>query len=138
MPTIAKPSVQSLLIQMRFEDQALSTGTAFLVKAPSDRICLITNRHNVTGRRQDNDQPFSPTGGIPNNMTVLQNQKGKLGSWIPKSEPLYDDGVPRWAEHPTLGSKADFVALPLTDTNDIEVFAYDPTDPGSWLDRQIQ
>ena len=35
MGTIAKPSVQSLLIEMQFNGQPLSTGTAFIVNTPT-------------------------------------------------------------------------------------------------------
>ncbi len=38
--------------------------------------------------------------------------------------------VPRWTEHPTLGPKADFVALRLTQLADVELLPYDPSKPG--------
>jgi hypothetical protein len=129
MANIAQPSVQSLLIEMQFNGQPLSTGTAFVVatvKGPH----LVTNRHNVTGRRQDTNAPLSPTGGIPNEIVVVHNRKGFLGQWVLKKEPLYAGDKPLWKEHPTLGAQADFVALPLSDLTDVEVFPYDPTNPG--------
>jgi len=129
MPQIAQPSVQSLLIEMQFNGQPLSTGTAFIVQAPSGPH-LITNRHNVTGRRQDNGAPLSPTGGIPNHIAVVHNRNGNLGQWIPRVEPLYVGDNPRWREHPTLGPNADFVALPLTQLNDVGLYPYDTANTG--------
>src|SRR6266481_3638672 len=114
MGTIAKPSVQSLLIEMQFNGQALSTGTAFVVNTPTKGPHLVTNRHNVTGRHQDSDQPLSKTSGVPSDMLVVHNRKGHLAQWVPRKEALYVGSTPRWVEHPTLGAKADFVALQLT------------------------
>lgn len=131
MPSIEQPSVQSLLIRMRFNDQQLSTGTAFVVMGRTGRWHLITNRHNVTGRHQDTGAPLSSTGGIPNNIVIVHNRLARLGEWIEKTEDLHDqDGSPRWIEHPTLGARADFVALPLTQTQGVSFFPYDPGNPG--------
>jgi hypothetical protein len=129
MAHIAKPSFQSLLIKMQFNGQALSTGTAFVVQT-AKWPHLVTNRHNVTGRHQDTNAPLSPTSGVPNEIVIVQNRKGFLGQWVLKKEPLYVGEVPRWREHPTLGAQADFVALPLSDMVDVEIYPYDPANPG--------
>lgn len=130
MPGIALPSVQSLLIQMQFNDQSLSTGTAFIVSSAKGPL-LITNRHNVTGRRQDNDEPLSKTGGIPNNIVIIHNVKGKLGTWSGVVEPILDaNHNPLWKEHPRYGKNADFVALPLTNTLNVELYPYDLNNTG--------
>ena len=129
MQQIAQPSVQSLLIQMQFNGQPLSTGTAFVAIAPSGAV-LITNRHNVTGRDQNTDELLSLTGGIPNEIQVIHNRKGQLGSWVSRVEPLFDGLVPRWREHPTLGAKADFVALRLTQLLDVECYPHDVANIG--------
>src|SRR4051812_15169114 len=126
---IAKPSVQSLLIQLGYGDQVLSSGTGFIVESTKGPL-LITNRHNVTGRRQDNNQPLSPTGGVPDRINIVHNVKGKLGAWIGRIEQLYSGTAPRWIEHPFLGAKADFVALPLTNLTDVELYPYDLANPG--------
>lgn len=129
MPGIAKPSVQSLLIQLQFNGQPLSTGTAF-VTVPASGPVLVTNRHNVTGRHQETGQPLSPTGGLPNEIVIVHNRKGHLGQWLPRVEPLFDGDTPRWKEHPKLGPKADFVALRLTQLDDVELYPYDTSDVG--------
>jgi hypothetical protein len=126
---LARPSAQSLFIQMQFNGQVLSSGTAFLVAGRTGPI-LITNRHNVTGRHQETGQPLSKTGGVPNELLILHNQRGQLGRWLARVEPLYADDVPLWVEHPALKERADFVALPLTAVDDVEVYPYDPANPG--------
>lgn len=127
--TIAIPSVRSLLIEMRVGNQPLGTGTAFVVDAPAGPV-LLTNRHNVTGRRQDNGQPLSPTGGVPDSVRIVHNRAGRLGDWVTRDEALYSGYTPRWREHPSLGANADFVALPLTEIGDVELYTYDVVNPG--------
>lgn len=128
--TISQPSVQSLIIRMRFGTQDLSTGTAFVVNGLYGPL-LITNRHNLTGCHQDTGKPLSKMGGIPDNIIVLHNQARRLGCWVERCEPLFSpDGNPLWHEHPTIGAAADIVALPLTDVGDVEVFPYNPFNPG--------
>ncbi len=117
---------------MRFNGQALSTGTAFVCPSGVGPV-LLTNRHNATGRDQNTDQPLSKTGGVPNEIVVIHNKKGAPGQWIGRVEPLLRNGSPLWREHPTLGAKADFVALPLTELQDVEVLPYDPSNPGTNL-----
>ena len=126
---IAEPSVMSLFLEMKFNGTSLATGTGFITSSPKGPV-LVTNRHNVTGRRQDNSQPLSPTGGVPNELTIIHNAEGQLGAWRSRREPLYDADKPRWIEHPTLAQGADMVALPLTQLDDVALYPYDPSHPG--------
>ena len=132
MPSIhlAQPSVMSLFIQMRTSGQPLASGTAFVAMSNGGPV-LITNRHNVTGRHQETDQPLSRTGGVPDDLMIVHNRHDRLGQWLMKVEPLYDQGGGScWIEHPILGAKADFVALPLTQLDDVQLYCYDPANPG--------
>lgn len=130
MTGIALPSVQSLLIKMRFNGQVLSTGSAFVLTSDNGPL-LVTNRHNVTGRRQDNDEPLSKTGGIPNEIEIVHNVKGKLGTWCGVIEPILDaNDNPLWKEHPVHGKNFDFVVLPLTNTNNVGIYSYDMNNTG--------
>jgi hypothetical protein len=129
MKRIALPSAQSLLVEMRVNRQALSTGTAFVALSAAGPV-LVTNRHNVTGRDQHTDKALSPTGGLPTEILVVHNHKGFLGQWLAKVEPLYVNDRPRWREHPYLGRKVDVVALPLTQLEDVELLPYDLQKPG--------
>jgi len=123
---IAQPSIQSLLIQMQFRETPISTGTAFVMQAPRCPV-LITNRHNVTGCHPDTGQPLSSTGVVPDSIVIIHNRKDNLGEWVKRTEPLYEGKTPRWKEHPTIGKEVDFVALPLTQLDDVELYPYDVT-----------
>lgn len=120
---IQEPSLKSLLLLIAFNGTKLGIGTGFVMETASGHV-LITNRHNVTGRHQETNQPISKTGGIPNEIYINHNKRDELGTWIPKKELLYRDEQPLWIEHPILGAKADFVALPLTDFNDVDFYPY--------------
>jgi Trypsin-like peptidase domain len=122
--SIALPSVQSLLIEMFFGAQPLSTGTGFVCNSAKGPV-LVTNWHNLAGRNPLTKQPLSPTAAIPDQINIVHNQAGQLGAWHVKSEPLFANGSPRWIEHPTLGDKADFVALPLTNLGGVQLYPYD-------------
>jgi hypothetical protein len=124
MTTIALPSVQSLLIELVFANQPLATGTAFVCDSKKGPV-LITNWHNVSGRNPQTKQPLSSTAAIPDSLRIVHNRAGKLGEWLLKTESLLANGKPRWIEHPSLGDKADFVALPLSDLADVQLYPYD-------------
>lgn len=129
MPEISIQSVQSLFIEMYFNQTPLSSGTGFIVSSPGG-LLLLTNRHNVTGRRQDNDKPLSSTGGIPNRIRIWRNDRTNLAGWKPSIRELYnDDGGPKWREHPTLGAGADFIALPVDEPFDTQSYPYSTSTP---------
>lgn len=120
---IEKPSLQSLFLQMQYNDQPIASGTGFILESEIGPV-LITNLHNLSGRHPTTGQPLSPTGAIPDEVLILHNRAGHLGQWIPIVERLIDNGKPIWNEHPSLGPDADFVALQLTNTQDIELYPY--------------
>jgi len=91
---------------------------------------LITNWHNLAGRDPSTGQSLSKTGGVPDEVIILHNQKGELGRWIPKHEPLHEDIDPLWSQHPVHDQKVDVVALPLTDLDDVELYPYSLTQTG--------
>src|SRR5437879_4104723 len=123
---IARPSVASLFLEPRFQSQGLGTSTGFVVERNGQRF-LVTNWHVVSGRRPDTGAPLAPSGAVPDEIAILHNQAGALGSWILKMETLYDGaGSPRWQEHPAHRRQVDAVALPLNDLTDVEIYAYDP------------
>jgi len=125
MPRVARPSLASLYIEMKVRGNKLSSGTGFLV-SHQGRTFLVTNRHNLSGRRADTNEILSKaTGACPDSVTIYHNQAGKLGSWIPKDEPVIDaEEAPLWLEHRTFGRKVDVAALPLTDTFGVETTKY--------------
>ena len=69
------------------------------------------------------------TGGEPTEIAISHNKKNQLGFWVTHTEPLFDqDAKPLWREHPKYGSQADFIALPLTNVDDVEFRTYDPNE----------
>lgn len=121
---ILEPSLKSLFIEMRFEEVPLASGTGFLVRK-LDRVFLVTNRHNFTGRRQDDGACLSRHGGTPDRVVVWHNSSAFITEWISAEYKLLDEGgIRRWHEHPTLGRQADIVALELTVSSEIGVRPY--------------
>jgi hypothetical protein len=123
--TFARPSVASLYLELKFGSQLLAKATGFLVER-AGAFFLITNRHNLTGRRTDTGVPLSPTAAVPDRVAIMHNREGRVGMWLRTEEPLYDDETPRWLEHPIYGPRIDVVALRLTALNEIAAVTYDP------------
>lgn len=112
---------------MYYGDQLLSTGTAILSALnKKSRCAVITSRHNVTGRHQETGECLSKTLGIPDNIIIYFHQNGSdIGKWLTVKIPLYRrDGSPLWVEHPSLGEKADIVALNINWGNDVLCLPY--------------
>ncbi|TDL61527.1 serine protease [Rhodococcus qingshengii] len=122
----ADESFKSLFIKMYFNETELSSGTGFLVESSSGPV-LITNRHNLTGRHNETGKCMSETLAVPNRIEIYHHKKGELGTVMIKSESLYSNETPLWFEHPYLGDTVDFVALKLTEFEDIETFTYSLT-----------
>jgi hypothetical protein len=78
---------------------------------------------------EDGTRP-SPTSATPDRLGIAHNRAGRPGAWTIKFEPLFDSDHPRWIEHPVLGPRADIVALPLTELDDVDLLPYDSTNPG--------
>lgn len=122
---ISQPSVQSLYIEMVANGHTIARATAFVAQAEVGDSFLITNRHNVTGRNQETGEPLcKQTAAIPDTLRVHHNASCGLGSFVAVEVPLYIDCTPTWIEHPTLGNAADFVALRIAQTPDIELYPY--------------
>lgn len=124
MAMIARPSVASLLLEMRVRDEALATGTGFVVNH-NDRHYLITNRHNLSGRSTDTDEPLHPTAATPDSVRIVHNSDAGLGNWITRDEPVVErDGDPLWLEHPRFGRRVDVVALRLQNLDQVELYPH--------------
>lgn len=124
--TIEIETIKSLFLRMSFNGELLSTGTGFLALAPRGPV-LVTNRHNLTGRRQGTNEPMAKHGGVPNEVVVSLPFHPKEGvlTWVDCRYPLYDSDENRlWFEHPAHGSDYDFVALPLVIPSDLPVYAH--------------
>ena len=122
--TVLEPSFKSLFLSLRFNETELAAGTGFIVQSSKGPL-LITNRHNVTGRNNVTGELLSKNGGTPSEIAIWHNRKESLGQWVKLIEPLFFDDKPLWYEHPKLGIHADIVALPLTQTDNIDFYPYD-------------
>ncbi|PXX14516.1 hypothetical protein C7399_112127 [Paraburkholderia tropica] len=125
--SVTVPTMKSLYIEMCFGETILSRGTAFLAAYNKDPHCaLITNRHNVTGKHQETGEYLSKTCGTPDRIRIFfHKQPIESGQWKVITLPLYkEDGTPWWIEHPTLGQKADVVALNLKWGSDVYKMPY--------------
>jgi hypothetical protein len=115
--TIELPSAQALLLTTVFEKTRLGPATGFVVPSKVGPL-LITCRHVVTGRDNNTGTPLSASSSIPDSLIVRHNgaetDARGVDTTVETVEPLYEDGQPRWIEHPTLANRADLVALRLT------------------------
>lgn len=109
---LAAPSAFAVRLEMRYDGTSLASGTGFITTASAGPL-LITARHNLTGRHQDDGRCLSATGGVPNEVLIRHNGPEIL-TYVERLESLFAGDMPLWREHPRLREAADFVALPLT------------------------
>lgn len=121
---ISQPSIQSLFVEIKAEGCILATATAFVAQTDVGDRFLFTNRHNVTGRDQDTGELLCRHGAVPATVVIHHNARSGIGNFKHVEVPLFSSGQPLWIEHPTHGSKADFVALPIANDPEIELFPY--------------
>jgi hypothetical protein len=110
-------------MQMQFGETDLALGSAFFWKA-LDKIFLITNWHNLTGRDPDTQQPRSKTGAVPDRISFLvykrvsePNEKGGFSMEVAAVEVrLYEGDFERsrWIEHPVHHRAVDVAAIDVT------------------------
>jgi len=135
-PTVDRPSLASLFVQLSCAGQHLGTATGFLVEKGSSRF-LITNRH-VTSGRDHKDNIIDPNGRTPDQMTIWHHVAGQLGNWMAVTEDLYTpSGTPRWLEHPGHHHNVDVVALPLENTSGWDAHSYNPWNQGPKVDQGV-
>ena len=109
--TINTLSIMALYLEMFFDDMKLASGTAFFTESSKGPV-LITNRHNMTGRDQNTNQPLDKKySAIPNNIRFKV-----IGSHEPfwYAFDLYEDKEmeqPVWVEHSEFGEKVDVVGV---------------------------
>mgnify|MGYP001162076480 CR=1 FL=1 len=116
----------SLYLRMEFEGSPLGTATGFIAERDGVEY-LVTNFHVVSGRDPETGANIRPDGAWPDSIQIVHNAAVGVGHWVPKTERLYGaDGAPLWLEHPTHRARVDVIALPLTDTSGVQVYAHDP------------
>lgn len=111
---LSEPSYKSLYVEIIAQGGAvLSNATAFIAQVGGGTRFLVTNRHVVTGVHQETGKPLSKTLGIPGALRVWFSSTADRAYREKVEIPLFLDEEPAWIEHPTLGPKADVVALRL-------------------------
>jgi hypothetical protein len=114
MNTIDPFSLAAVPIFMSIDNIGLSHGTCFFYVKNGSRY-LVTNWHNLSGRKSFSGQPISETGAIPNKIGLQFHINDQLGSW---SElylfPLYSDKQqPLWLQHPRYGQDVDIAVFKI-------------------------
>ena len=107
----------SRYIRMYFNQMPLASGTCFFVMS-ADGPVLITNRHNFTGRDNITGKSLHRKCGIPDHAVVTLHGPEEVHYHIDLVDHAKPE-MPSWVEHPTLGAKADVVALPVKEMANI-------------------
>jgi hypothetical protein len=102
VPGIDEFSLTTIPIDLRFNEQRLSSATAFTWER-DDMHYLITNWHNVSGRDPNTDNHLSRTAAEPNMLYGMFNTKGKnIGDKHQLCIRIrQDSGEVVWLVHPT-------------------------------------
>lgn len=110
-------SAVSRYIRMYFGETPLASGTCFFVMS-GDGPVLVTNRHNFTGRDNITGKTLHKGCGIPDHAVVTLHGPQEVHYHIDLVDHENPE-APSWVEHPTLGAKADIVALPVKEMANI-------------------
>lgn len=118
-------SVTSLALKILRNDTEIGSATGFVLEK-NNKYYLVTNRHVVLACGLD-PNPENIGGWIcANKLAIFHNRSGPVGFWLWVREDLLDENrKPRWFEHPTLHGKADLIALPLTQTENVRFYPLD-------------
>jgi S1-C subfamily serine protease len=107
---------QQIAIGFEETDAIFSTGSSFFYQY-QERLFLVTNWHNATGRNPSSGQPLSNNhSGIPDVFVTYLRLKEKPGSAELKRIDLYADDQrekPKWLVHPDYGKDVDVIALEI-------------------------
>lgn len=102
----------------------LGSATGFFVRDAERRPWLVTNRHVVTGRHWETDSVDGYGGVAPSAIRVSVPMAGRF-SWTQVLIELGDEeNQPRWREHPELGRAVDVVALPMPETEQVDIIEW--------------
>ncbi len=111
-----------LLIGYLPTDRIFSTATGFIYQY-EEKLFLITNWHNVSGRHPITKEPLSKVhSGIPDVFITYLRLKDKNGQARLTKIHLYNDEEsesPKWLIHPFYKEKVDVVAIPLSRDQDL-------------------
>lgn len=132
---------------MYFQEQKLSSGSGFFWRE-GERLFLISNWHNFSGRNPLTGKPMSPNGGIPDRVIFMVFRKASEEdengfyelSYDPVNVPLLspDSEQCRWLEHPTWGRRVDVAAIDVTDlTRESQAVGVNELESDAVVDPQV-
>jgi hypothetical protein len=109
-------SFTSIPITMYFDEtrQKLASATGFIYER-NEKLYLITNWHNVTGKNPITKDPLGNNGGIPDVLvfTLLTAKTDKI-EWKNFEINLYDNNKnAEWLVHPVHNELVDVIALEI-------------------------
>jgi len=106
-----------LYIKLKFGNQELADATAFFYKH-EDRLYLVSNWHNFSGRNPSTGEALSKYAGIPNIVSCYACLNGQYieRKWLDFA--LADDAQAFWYEHPEHHKNVDIGVLPVTLPNE--------------------
>jgi hypothetical protein len=99
-------------LEMKFNNNLISTGTCFFWEAATD-VYLVTNWHNVAGKNPLTGKHLSTTAAEPDSLAFDLWPNRQLSSRARASLVLNDHIGPCWLEHPVHGRNVDVVCLKL-------------------------
>ena len=125
---IRPDSLRPLFIEMKFNEQKLASGTAFIVIDTSrERYFLVTALHNFTGLHAEDGSVLHSKGGIPNNVSAhfhtMRRSDAPVVYEIVNFELKSDENQSLWHEHPAHGQRADIAALEIKPKENIFIHA---------------
>lgn len=134
--TINPLNCSTVFIEMLFEDQILGKGTAFYIRK-DEKLYLISNWHNYSGRKPETNIPIHSQLAIPNKIKTYGYRIKENPNQIEPFEITHnlenENGDALWFEHPDHGRQIDVAALPIQIANENEILdiyaAIDEIDP---------
>lgn len=106
-------SVTALFVESMFNDEVLSSATAFCWSKPGfSPPYLITNWHVVSGRNAETGKCMSKNLSVPNFLRIYTMPAGNSMQEYIYTIPLVIEDKCWWFEHPR-GRAVDVVAVPL-------------------------
>ncbi|HDZ9157088.1 TPA: trypsin-like peptidase domain-containing protein [Vibrio cholerae] len=111
---ISPLSISSVFIEMMYNEEPLGKGTAFYYRE-GEKLYLISNWHNFSGRNPDTGKAIHSAAAIPNRVKVYSHKI--VGDGVEQQIDVHklenDEGEALWFEHGNLGRKVDVGALPV-------------------------
>ena len=115
-------------VLMNDQEGLIGAGTAFFY-SHDEKLFLITNWHNVSGRDSFTKTPVHGAGRLPLSLTLklaTEMEDGESFAIMGRELELYADYSPIWLEHPELGSNCDVVAVPIESADRIPTEMHNP------------